>query len=190
MTAEAVVIERNLAQIGIAQTAVGVVTICAGGLTFGDGVVGGQTQLRTYLLVAVKANLLRLQAGRTQITLPVQIVAAVAAKIFLLVLTASPKYLIAFFMAVLATGAACVGVRWPSWTEAHIRCAIGGCVQVALAGTVTSRAAGIAPAGEIPVYGVVYGVNGHVGAGGMAIQALCIARIRLAILGHGTTHEA
>jgi hypothetical protein len=54
---------------------------------------------------------------------------------------------------------------------------------------VTGRTTGIAATGQIPVDGVVYGVYGHVGTGCMAIQALCLARLCPAILGHGTAHN-
>ena len=176
-------------QVGLTQATVGVVTVGAGGFALGDGVSGGQAQLRAYLLVAIEADLLRLQASGVQITLTVQVVAAIAAEVFLLVLAAAPKHLIAFFMTALATGAARVGVCRPAWAEAHIRRGVGGRVQVALAGSVTGATAGVAATGQIPVYGVVYSVYGHVGTGCMTIQALCLARLCLAIFCRGTAHK-
>jgi hypothetical protein len=116
-------------------------------------------------------------------------VTVVAAEIFLLVFTAGPQHLIALFVTALAAVAAGVGIRRPARAEAYIRSGVGGRVQVVLAGSVAGSTAGIATTGQIPVYGVVYGVYGHVGTGCMAIQALCLARLCLAILGRGTAHN-
>lgn len=168
VTIEAVIVEGHLAQGAVAETAVGIVAVAAGGFALRDGMSGRQLQLRANRRMTAQALPLGGAMVEGEVAPAVGIVAAVAGNVFLLVRTASPQQLVAPLVATQALIVALCRLGGPAWAEAHVGRYPRASAVVFLTGAVAGGTGGRAAAVERTVNSIEYGV----GSGGGIVVAV------------------
>lgn len=159
VAAETIVIDRNLTQRRMTNTAVGVVAVHAGGLAFRYGVTRRKMQLRAHLRVTIGANFVGFLLAQHKILLLVGVMAAVAADVLLFVLAAHPQHLVVIVVAGLATRITHGDIRGPIRTETDIRGVSAGFLFMGSAGAVAGYAAVVTPPCQRSMDGIGNGMN-------------------------------
>lgn len=187
VAAETIVIDRNLTQRRMTNTAVGVVAVHAGGLAFRDGVARRKMQLRAHLRVTISANFVGFLFSQHKIFLLVGVMAAVAADVLLFVLAAHPQHLVVIVVAGLATRITHGNIRGPIRTETDVRGVSAGFFFMRSAGAVAGYAAVVSPPCQRSMDGIGNGMNRFIVL--MAGEALAFSSRRICGGGPSCEHD-